>query len=444
MRAAAVNNAFIAIVLATVLAIAAPAAAQKANAPQDVAPASDAQDTTRQITAEVRVIVVSRAGELDSLLSRPLYDVEIRLLPGEYHLTPKPGFDSTCGNCDNPNTRVPMTYGAEIRGERVSIVGPEDRSAVVFTHAGYGLYFNDCSDCAVERLSITGGVRDTDGRATDAAVVVKDGSVRITGNRIFDNIGDSTLVATNVVGIMGVCGREESQLAIEENEIVRNSWDGIALYRGASAFVERNTIDGVDKARGSQVGGGRGVGIGVTWNATADIRDNLVKRYWKGIGVFVDGWGYVRGNVVEDIVTWGITYWDADKGKPVGIFEDNVIYRTGACGASIACDETVGPELECRFVGNVLVQCAQDPKYDDPDYYCYQTALAVHAKPDGFTIGDNLFFDNRRATKDLPDHDVSQKDFSKKIKPVCERLSRTGPLKESDFVRDFCKGKGAR
>jgi hypothetical protein len=422
------------VFFAVIFAVTPPAGAQGFDTPSAAA----------QTPADVRVIEISTAAELESLLAQPLYDVEIRLLPGEYRLTPKSGVDATCGNCDDPKNAVPMTYGLEIRGERVSIVGPEDRSAVVYTHAGYGLYFNGCSDCALERLSITGGARDTDGRATDAAVVVKDGSVRVTGNRIFDNIGDSTLVATNVVGIMGVCGREDSQLTIEENEILRNSWDGIALYRGASAFIERNTIDGVDKARGAQVGGGRGVGIGVTWNATADIRDNLVKRYWKGIGVFVDAWGYVRGNIVEDVVTWGIAYWDAEKGKPVGIFEDNVIYNTGACGASIACAETVGPELDCRFIGNVLVQCAQDPKYDDPDYYCYQTALAVHAKPEGFAIEDNVFFDNRRVTKDLPDQDVSQKEFLAKIKLVCERLSRTSPSKESDFVRDFCKGKSGR
>ena len=394
----------------------------------------------RPATAE-KVIEVSRAGELDSLFSKPLYDVEIRLQPGEYHLTPKSGVDSTCGNCEEPGNPVPMTYGVEVKGERVTIVGPEDLSAVIYTHAGYGFYFNGCADCVVERLAITGGARDTDGRATDAAVVVKNGSVRVTGNRIFDNIGDSTLVATNVVGIMGVCGREASQLTIEENEITRNSWDGIALYRDASAFIEGNTIDGVDKARGAEVGGGRGVGIGVTWNATADIRENLVKRYWKGIGVFVDAWGYVRENVIEDIVTWGISYWDAEKGKPVGIFEDNVIYNTGACGVAIMCAETAGSELECRFVRNVLAKCAQDPKYDDPDYYCFQTALAIHSQPEGFKIEDNVFFDNRRATEDLPHYDVTEEEFLKKIGRVCKRLSRSSPAKESDFVRDFCKGK---
>ena len=384
------------------------------------------------------IVEISRVSDLEELLSRPLHSVEIRLMPGEYHLNPKTGVDSTCGNCEDPATPIPMTYGIEIRGDSVSIIGPDDRSAVIYTHAGYGLYLNGCRDCALERLSITGGARDPDGRATDAAVVVREGTVVIRGNRIFDNIGDSTVVALTIVGIVGICGRENARMSIEGNEIVRNSWDGIALYRDASAVITGNVVDGVDKARGSRIGGGRGVAIGLAWNAFADVRGNLVKRYWKGIGVFVDAWGCVQGNVIEDIIAWGIAYWDADKGKPVGFFEDNVIYGTGACGASITCRQTVAPTLECRFVRNVVTKTGQDPKYDDPEYYCYQTALALHAVPEGFVIADNLFYNNRRGSDDLPNNDIGRDEFLEKIRPVCERLSQSPVLKQSDFVRDFC------
>ncbi len=156
-------------------------------------------------------------------------------------------------------------------------------------------------------------------------------------------------------------------MSIEGNEIVRNSWDGIALYRDASAVIAGNVIDGVDKARGSRIGGGRGVAIGLTWNAFADVRGNLVKRYWKGIGVFVDAWGCVQENVIEDIVTWGIAYWDADKGKPVGFFEDNVIYGTGACGASITCAETSWRRSSSAgFVRNVRHEDGAGPQVRRP------------------------------------------------------------------------------
>jgi hypothetical protein len=384
------------------------------------------------------VVEVSSVEELQKLLFMPARRVEIRLAPGDYHIEPRTGVDPTCGNCQEPDTLVGMTYGLHVRGDSVRIVGPADRSAVIHTHAGYGIYFDGCIDCALENVAVTGGVRDADGRATDAAVVVRDATVRIAGNRIFDNIGDSTAVAKTVVGIMGICGREGARMSIEGNEIIRNSWDGIALYRDASAVIEGNVIDGVDTARGSRVGGGRGVAIGLTWNAFADVRGNLVKRYWKGIGVFVDAWGCVQENVIEDIVTWGIAYWDADKGKPAGFFEDNVIYSTGACGASITCKETTSPDLQCRFVRNVLVKTAQDPKYDDPELYCYQTSLALHALPKGFVIADNLFYDNRRATEDLTSYDIERDEFMEKIQPVCERLAQSPVLGRSDFVREFC------
>ncbi|UCG52666.1 MAG: right-handed parallel beta-helix repeat-containing protein [Candidatus Latescibacterota bacterium] len=389
------------------------------------------------------VIEVSTAAELQELFSRPLYDVEVRLLPGAYHLTPKSAIDSTCGNCEDADTPVPITFGVRITGEKVRIHGPEGEPAVIYTHAGYGLFFDRCSECRIEGVSITGGVRDPDGNATDAAIVVKKSLVDVVANRIFDNVGDSTTVNSTVVGIMGICGREGSEILIEGNEIIRNSWDGIALYRDASAKILGNVIDGVDKARGKEIGGGRGVAIGVTWNATADIRGNVVKRYWKGIGIFVDAWGSVRNNVIEDIITWGIAFWDAGKGKPVGIFEDNVIYYTGACGASITCSSTADARMGSRFTRNIIVKTAQNPKYDDPDYYCYQTSLARHEVPEGFDITGNLFFDNRRASDDLPDYDMNREAFLNSVGSACEWLSKAAIFSTTDFVATFCSDKNS-
>ncbi|UCH84696.1 MAG: right-handed parallel beta-helix repeat-containing protein [Candidatus Latescibacterota bacterium] len=383
-------------------------------------------------------IHVSDAAQLQELLSQPLADVTIRLAPGTYELTPQSAVDSTCGNCEDPATEVPITVGVRISGRNVVLQGPELGEALIVTHAGYGLYVKDCMDCRIEGLVITGGERDPDGNATDAAIVAKYSTLDIVNNRILDNIGDSTTVNTTVVGIMGICGREGAKLTIEGNEIIRNSWDGIALYRRASATIVRNVIDGVDKARGKQVGGGRGVGIGVTWNATAEIGGNIVKRYWKGIGVFVDAWASVRGNVVEDIITWGVTLWDADKGTPLGVFEDNVIYNTGACGASITRSKPLDPDIDGRFVRNVFVKTAQNPKYDDPEYYCFQTSLALHAVPERFEIADNLFYDNRRATDDLADFDVARDEFMKSIDNVCKRIARSPLLSKTDFARDYC------
>jgi len=223
------------------------------------------------LLAEVQKVQVASAAELQAFFQGTVDSLEIYLQPGDYHLSPTDIVDSTCGNCPEPEQFVPATAGLEIAGNYVRIYGPQDRSAVIHTNAGYGIFFNHCKTGIIENLSVTGGVRDIDGNATDAAIVVKNGAVTIRHNRIHDNIGDSSIVVENIVGIMGVCGRENSMMTVEDNEIVRNSWDGIALYRDARATITGNLIDGLDKASAKVAGGGRGVGIGVTWNAQATI-----------------------------------------------------------------------------------------------------------------------------------------------------------------------------
>jgi parallel beta-helix repeat protein len=382
------------------------------------------------------VRVVTTAAELQAALSEHLDSVEIRLGPGSYHLIPTSQVESTCGNCQEPATTVPYSLGVRMSGRAVRLVGPDARDAEIVTHAGYGILVEDCVDCAIENLVITGGERDTSGMATDAAIVVRRSDVAIRANRIVDNIGDSGAVARNVVGIMGICGREQSRMLIEGNEILRNSWDGIALYRSANATIRRNVVDGVDAATGARIAGGRGVAIGLTWDAIATVEENLVRRYWKGIGVFVDAAAVVRSNVVENIVTWGISYWDAGKGRPRAEITDNVIYSTGACGASIA--RSAEGDSPGRFARNVLVRTAQNPKYDSPDYYCFQCALALHAVPEKFVVEDNLFFDNRRADSTLPQLDVGDREFLRAIGRRCAALAHIPSLVRSDFIRRYC------
>jgi hypothetical protein len=167
------------------------------------------------------------------------------------------------------------------------------------------------------------------------------------------------------------------------------------------------------------------------------IEQNLVKRYWKGIGLFVDADATVRKNIVEDIVTWGISLWDAGKGAPIGRIEDNIIFGTGACGASITRSRP--GETPGHFTGNTLVKSGQDTRYDSPDLYCYQCALALQAVPENFLIEDNIFARNRRATDDLPKHDIPKKEFDRVIRPVCLELSEVDIFKESDFHKRFCE-----
>ena len=385
------------------------------------------------LLAEVQKKQVTSVIGLQAVLSGKVDSLEIYLQPGDYYLSPTSITDSTCGNCEEPNQFVPATAGLEISGSYVKITGPEDRSAVIHTNAGYGIYFNHCKRGIIENLSVTGGIRDPDGNATDAAIVVKNSAVTIRNNHIYGNIGDSAIVVKNIVGVMGICGRENSDLTITDNEIIGNSWDGIALYRDATATIIGNLIDGVDKASSKVAGGGRGVAVGITWNARATIDGNLVKRYWKGIGIFVDANVTARNNIIEDILTWGIAYWDAERGKPVGIIENNIIYSTGACGVSITRSQP-GPNPG-HLIGNVIVRTAQNPKYDAPDYYCNQCALSISSKPDNFRIDDNQFFNNRRATETLPDYDLSDSEFKKYAEDLRNRLLNSALFKQSDFVK---------
>jgi len=385
------------------------------------------------LLAEVQKKQVTSVIGLQAVLSGKVDSLEIYLQPGDYYLSPTSITDSTCGNCEEPNQFVPATAGLEISGSYVRITGPENRSAVIHTNAGYGIYFNHCKRGIIENLSVTGGIRDPDGNATDAAIVVKNSAVTIRNNHIYGNIGDSAIVVKNIVGVMGICGRENSDLTITDNEIIGNSWDGIALYRDATAMIIGNLIDGVDKASSKVAGGGRGVAVGITWNARATIDGNLVKRYWKGIGIFVNANVTARNNIIEDILTWGIAYWDAERGKPVGIIENNIIYSTGACGVSITRSQP-GPNPG-HLIGNVIVRTAQNPKYDAPDYYCNQCALSISSKPDNFRIDDNQFFNNRRATETLPDYDLSDSEFKKYAEDLRNRLLNSALFKQSDFVK---------
>lgn len=364
----------------------------------------------REFDPAARVLYLASPEEAVSALREPLEDV--RLVVGGLTLTPTAALDPTCGNCADPAAPVPCTVGLTISGRNVWLAGPEGGVATIRTNAGYGIYFKDCVDCGITGVRITGGERDTSGLATDAAIVVRNSSVTIRSCVIDHNVGDPEIVARTVTGIMGICGREGADITVENCDIVGNSWDAIALYRDARAIIRNNHIDGVERARGAQIGGGRGVAIGVTWNAAALIERNWVRRYWKGIGVFLDADVVACENIVEEMLTWGIAVWDADRGRPRAIIERNVVYDCGACGISVTRQaQYTDDEPPGRLTGNIVVRTGQNPKYDDPDYYCFQCALALHAVPRGFLIRDNTFHDNRTAADSLFNEDVAEEEF---------------------------------
>lgn len=373
---------------------------------------------------------------LQGLLDTLRGPARVILLSGRYVLDPVSFTDPSCGNCRDPSETVPATRGLRLAGSGLSLEGSGADSVVVETRAGYGVYFDGCDGCVLRGMTITGGERDPDGRATDGGVVIRNGRVTLEDCSIRENLGDSAIVQSVVVGIGGVMVREGGDATVRGCRIERNSWDGVALYRGARARIEENVIDGVDAASSGRHGGGRGVGIGVTWDGEATIIGNFVTRYWKGVGVFVDARAEIRENVLSDLVAWGVSIWGPDGSAPTARVEGNAVLDTGACGvlvdreAPMTADD--GPGL---VAGNVFVGTGSDERFDGGEPYCPQRPVARMAVPDGFEIRDNIFFDVRQPgpgpTETLPD---SRAAFLDAAGPVLDALAGHAPIRDSGVL----------
>ncbi len=258
----------------------------------------------------------------------------IRLAPGMYKARPEPFTDPLCGNCLAHRTEVEASAGFRIKGKRLALIGAGPEETVLVTLAGYGVYLDDADGSAILDLAITGGRRDADGNATDAAVVVRGGRARIENVHLRDNTDRAKDV---IVGIGGVMGREGAELEVYHCRITNNGWDGIALYRGAAATIADNVIEG-----------GRGAGIGITWDAAATVLRNRVSGCWKGIGAFGQSRAVARNNAVFDNLGWGIIA----TGESFLEATNNVIVRNGNCGFAVWSEEATGLAANNLIVDN--------------------------------------------------------------------------------------------
>lgn len=258
----------------------------------------------------------------------------IQVSPGTYEANPEEYVESECGNCEEHLTEVTASSGFYVSGKTLDIVGTHRDSVILVTRAGYGVLFEQSYGSRLANVTITGGVRDKDGNATDAGVVVKYSRVTIENCRIIDNEYEDT---SAVVGIGGVIGRESSTLIIHNNIIHNNGWDGIALYRGAVALITDNIISE-----------GRGAGIGITWDAQALVQRNRVSNYWKGIGTFGHSRAVVQNNIVHDNLGWGIIL----TGRSTMEVRNNNIVRNGNCGLACWSEEARGYAINNIIVSN--------------------------------------------------------------------------------------------
>lgn len=197
------------------------------------------------------------------------------------------------------------------------------------------MYFENADGSVLANLTVTGGVRDGDGNATDGAVVVRRSRITIENCDLRDNTNrhaDSTVV----VGIGGVMGREGADLTVRGCRIMNNGWDGVALYRGATAVISDCVISD-----------GRGAGIGVTWDASCRAIRNEVTGFWKGIGSFGTSVLIARNNLVHDNLGWGLVA----TGHSFADFSNNVVYHNGNCGVAPWSTEARG-----RIINNIIAR----------------------------------------------------------------------------------------
>lgn len=321
---------------------------------------------------------------------------QIIILPGKYEATPATYIEGLCGNCEEHKTHVSATRGFLIKEKAIHLIGSGPEETILITNAGYGILFEKSDGSSISGVKITGGKRDPDGNATDAGVVAKFSRVTVKENHIADN---AHRIDTVVVGIGGVFGRENSELFILNNRIEGNGWDGMALYRGAAAFIADNVITD-----------GRGAGIGITWDASATVLRNRVSGFWKGIGTFGNSKAVVRNNAVLDNLGWGIIA----TGTSFLEASNNVIGRNGNCGFAIWSEEAKG---ECT--NNIIVNNGWRE-----EWVCPQVGIWNYGDVSNFSITYNNVWGNEKGNyKDLPD--LSGKDGNISLDP--------GFLSETDF-----------
>jgi hypothetical protein len=298
------------------------------------------------------------------------------LQAGIYYADPRPFTDPLCGNCLDHKTAVAASTGFVIKGKSLTIIGRGLDSTALVTHAGYGVYFEDSPESHLINLKVTGGFRDLDGNATDAAIVVRSSRVYIDRCALSDNDHRQDSV---VVGIGGVFGREGAEIYISNSEIINNGWDGMALYRGASAVI----TDCVIKQ-------GRGAGIGVTWDSHCVAKRNRISEFWKGIGAFGTTTVIAHNNLVYDNLGWGII----GTGKSYLDATNNIVYHNGNCGLAPWSKESRG-----RFVNNIVT----DNGWRE-EWVCPCVGVWNYGDLNNWRFYNNLIWNNSEGNfKDMPD-----------------------------------------
>ena len=270
---------------------------------------------------------------------------ELRLAAGTYLLTAQMQADSACAACPGiewESQRPAVSVGLRLSGKGLRIVGAGADRTIIRTRSGYGVLFDGCDDCAIEGVTLTDGARDGSDQASDAAIVVRSSSIRVSDCVIADNLGAGPMVERAFVGVSGVVVREGGRAVIERCRITRSSWDGVTVLRGGRAALRDVVIDGVDRPQGRTIGGGRGVGVRIATGGSAVLDGVLVARHAGGLAVYGASKLELRDTVVEESSSWGVLAQADASGAPTLQGDGLVIHRAAACGVAVTGAVTGG------------------------------------------------------------------------------------------------------
>jgi len=356
----------------------------------------------------------------------------IQLEPGSYDFAGTPEEDPSCATCmdeDVDAVKPIFTRGLRVSGKGITVRGAGADTTILRTRAGVGVLFDGCEDCVLEGVTVTGCERDLDRRALDAAVVVRNSRVTLKQCVLKDNVGTEKALTASVAGICGVAVREGGFARIEGCRIERSSWDGITVVRGASAVIEGNLVDGVDKATLQQAGGGRTSGVNVAWDGEATLKGNLIRRCDMGVSISGDARIVMSENVIEDVRTFGVGVRSGDVGRPSVVIDGNAVFRVSGCGIVIRAPAPIEPDV-LRVVGNAIaltglsgVAAACPP-------------IAIEAPAVG-EISGNAFHRNEELGGAPGRNDVDAREWTAQVKPLVLRLDAWPILHESQFLQAF-------
>jgi hypothetical protein len=291
-----------------------------------------------------RVIEVSNSTELIAALNGTLDRVTINLAPGTYELTPRTRLvppepsgltDDAMYRSGHEDESISVRVGAVVSGRNITLEGSPEGETVIRTHAGYGIYLEHCKDCAIERVTISGGVVDSLQRSGDGAVVVRESSARVRNCVIKDNYD----VVGTEFGIAGICVREGGVLKAEFNEIACLSAPAVSIFDGGVTSIQNNLIKG---------------GIQATGKYRAVIEKNLItQQYW---GIRAGGGSLeIRGNIIETVSMQGI-FINSSRDAAV---DRNVVFDCG--GVGIYAIRAIYSAGQLRVTRNLIVATGVDP-----------------------------------------------------------------------------------